>query len=65
MVDLKLEGKHSGNELLPSYWNTNYFSLLPGESIKARVAIDSIDLTEEAVIKVNAYNLKQKITLEF
>jgi hypothetical protein len=32
MVSLKVCGKESYQEILPSYWSDNYFSLLPGEN---------------------------------
>lgn len=56
MIRLKLEGQQSGNELLPSFWDNNYFSLLPGETIVTRVSIESTDLTEIPMIGVQAFN---------
>ncbi len=33
-----------GNEVLPSYWSANYFSLAPGETMTATIAVSSSQL---------------------
>ena len=37
-VHLKLVDAESGDELLPVFWDDNYFELLPGETRAIRVA---------------------------
>ncbi|MGF7139872.1 glycoside hydrolase family 2 protein [Roseimarinus sediminis] len=64
MTALKLNGKKSGTELLPSHWSNNYFSLLPGESIETTVKIATDDLTEEAVLGVKAFNQTKALVYE-
>jgi exo-1,4-beta-D-glucosaminidase len=41
-----LKGLH-GDELLPAYWDTKYFSLLPGETREICVIFDSAELMDE------------------
>jgi len=61
LVSLKLVGEKSGAELLPSYWNTNYLNILPGQNAEAVVEIDNSDLTEKPALEVRAYNMKEKL----
>jgi archaellum component FlaG (FlaF/FlaG flagellin family) len=58
MTSFKLRGKNSGSEILPSYWDNNYISLLPGQEIETKVTINKPDIVEKPVITVKAYNQK-------
>jgi hypothetical protein len=62
-VALKLVGEKSGAELLPSYWNTNYLNILPGQTIEAIVEIDTIDVSEKPTLEVTSYNMKETLRL--
>ena len=56
MLALSLQGKESGDEILPSLWSDNYLSLLPGESKTIYVEIDHADLHEEPVIQCKGFH---------
>jgi beta-galactosidase/beta-glucuronidase len=56
MTAMRLTGEKSGTEILPSYWNNNYFTLLPGKEIKTSVIINKADMFENPVVTVKAYN---------
>jgi hypothetical protein len=62
-VALKLVGEKSGAELLPSYWNTNYLNILPGQTVEAIVEIDTIDVSEKPALEVTSYNMKETLRL--
>jgi len=64
MMALRLIGKESGQEILPSLWSDNYINLLPGESKNVYLNINSNDLTEDALIDAKAYNMKVPVVLK-
>ncbi len=47
-----------GEEVLPSYWSKNYFSLVPGESTSLKVTCPLAELSStEPVLKISGWNL--------
>jgi exo-1,4-beta-D-glucosaminidase len=65
LVELKLQGKESGQEVLPSLWSDNYFSLLPGESKMVTLNINTDDLQETSIITAKAYNMAKEEVLKY
>jgi beta-galactosidase/beta-glucuronidase len=57
MLGIRLAGKDSHQEILPSYWSDNYFSLLPGEEKQLRVQTEGSGLSETPVIEFKAFNM--------
>ncbi|MEI6679980.1 MAG: sugar-binding domain-containing protein [Mariniphaga sp.] len=53
---------NDGEEIMPSFWSANYFSLAPGESITVTVSVSS-DLIKgkNQEIKVKGWNLENKL----
>jgi hypothetical protein len=48
----------SGEEILPSFWSENYFSLAPGESTTLSVTCPSVNLLNaDPVLKVSGWNV--------
>ena len=64
MLNLKLVGKESKQEILPSFWSDNYISLLPGESKILDVEIMHDDLTETSVLEYSTFGHNQKAVIE-
>jgi hypothetical protein len=64
MTALKVVGAASGHEILPTLWNDNYVSLLPGETrvFTARVAL--ADVYEETALTVKPYNMDTKLKVD-
>lgn len=60
MVALKVVGKESKQEILPSLWSDNYISLLPGETKRVQVEVENIDVLEVPIIEFTTYNAPQK-----
>jgi len=60
-----LEGK-TGEEVLPSFWSDNYFSLLPGRTKKLTVEFQKSDFDgKEAYLKLDGGNIKnQKVKID-
>jgi hypothetical protein len=49
----------SGEEILPSYWSENYFTLAPGESTIVTVTCPNAKIkSEEPVLNVSGWNVK-------
>ena len=49
-------------EVLPSYWSTSYFSLAPGESVTASVAVPTIQMKgKNQKILVSGWNLDAQV----
>ncbi len=49
----------SGEEVLPSFWSDNYFSILPGESKPIFVQVKGIDRLKKGMyLKVEGWNLR-------
>ena len=50
-----------GQEVLPSYWSANYFSLAPGESITVKVSASTTQLTgKKQELLLEGWNLDQQ-----
>jgi hypothetical protein len=64
MLNLKLVGKESKQEVLPAFWSDNYISLLPGESKMFDVEIMHDDLTETPVLEYSTYGNNRKAVIE-
>jgi len=64
MINLKVKGKVSGQEILPTYWSDNYFSLLPGESKNVTAEYDNNDANDSPVVLCKAYNMKSAMILK-
>jgi len=58
-IALRAFSKNSGADILPTLWNDNYISLLPGESRTLTASIAPEDLLgDEAGIEVSGWNVK-------
>ncbi len=64
MLNLKLVGKDSKQEILPAFWSDNYICLLPGESKTLEVEILPDDLTETPVLEYATYGNVKKTIVE-
>lgn len=63
MLNLKLVGKESNQEILPAFWSDNYLCLLPGESKTLDLEIMNDDLIEAPKLEYATFGSK-KSTLE-
>ncbi len=53
---------NDGEEIMPSFWSANYFSLAPGESITVTVSVSSDQIKgKNQEIKVKGWNLENKV----
>jgi archaellum component FlaF (FlaF/FlaG flagellin family) len=59
MLRLKVCGKESHQEILPSYWGDNYFSLLPGE--KREIKLHFSPGKEDFQLSMESWNGKASI----
>jgi len=57
MLGLRIAGKDSQQEILPSYWSDNYFSLLPGEEKTVTVRLSVSEPIEKPVFEFKAFNM--------
>jgi exo-1,4-beta-D-glucosaminidase len=58
MVHLKITRGKGGQEVVPIYWQDNYFSLLPGEQREVSAKYDSSALEgKEPVLAVDGFNI--------
>ena len=58
-IHLSVTRDEDGGEVTPTYWEDNYFSLLPGESKEVQARFDPRDLEgARAVVKVNGWNVE-------
>jgi hypothetical protein len=57
MISLRITGKDSHQEILPSYWSDNYFSLLPGEEKTVTVETAASGELEKPVLEFKAFNM--------
>ena len=47
-----------GEEILPSFWSNNYFTLAPGESTELKVSCPAAELTDsDPVLRVSGWNV--------
>lgn len=59
MVHPVLVNKKDGNEVTPTFWDKNYFSLLPGESTKVKAHFYKRDVKEtDVMVKIGGWNIK-------
>jgi hypothetical protein len=57
-VNLSIRRGKRGEEVLPSFWSDNYFSILPGKTKKLMVEFQKSDLSgEEAYLKLEGWNI--------
>jgi hypothetical protein len=50
----------TGEEVLPSYWSDNYFTLMSGEQLTIKVKVDSYQ-QKPVSIRVSGWNVKEMI----
>ncbi|MGB2628900.1 MAG: glycoside hydrolase family 2 protein [Candidatus Acidiferrum sp.] len=63
-VHLRLADSRDNDDIVPIFWDDNYFSLLPGEERSLSATFDSGDYDrKEAVLKVNGFNI-QPVTIK-
>ncbi len=61
-VNPSIRSGKEGDEVLPSYWSDNYFSILPGESKDVTVEFEDAFLKgEEPYLKVEGWNISPKL----
>lgn len=65
MLGLRISGKDSHQEILPSYWSDNYFSLLPGEEKSVTVSTAVSGQLEKPVLEYKAFNMPEFKSLSF
>lgn len=65
MLSMRIAGKESHQEILPSYWSDNYFSLLPGEEKTVTVETALSGMLEEPAFEYKTYTMKDFITVDF
>ncbi|MGB8705924.1 MAG: sugar-binding domain-containing protein [Gillisia sp.] len=59
MVYLDLKKGDSNESVVPVFWDTNYFTLLPGEERKVSVWVHTSDLNgQKPVVKVGGWNIE-------
>jgi len=58
MVNLKLVGKDSKQEILPAFWSDNFLCLLPGETKTLEVEIMNDDLIEVPQLEYSTFGSK-------
>jgi len=61
MLNLKLVGKDSKQEILPAFWSDNFLCLLPGESKVLNAEIMNDDLIESPVLEYSKFGGKKTI----
>jgi exo-1,4-beta-D-glucosaminidase len=60
MVHMRLVNKNTGEDIVPIFWDDNYFSLLPGEK---REVIAHFDITHDvgpAILMLDAWNVPRE-----
>ncbi len=60
MVHMRLANKNTGEDIVPIFWDDNYFSLLPGEK---REVIAHFDITHDvgpAILMLDAWNVPRE-----
>jgi exo-1,4-beta-D-glucosaminidase len=57
MVHLRLARGKSGEDVVPIFWDDNYFSLLPGEKREASARFDVIKSGANLILKVDGWNV--------
>ena len=64
MLNLKMVGKDSKQEILPVFWSDNYLCMLPGESKVLELEIMNDDFIEVPVLEYSTYGSSKKIVQE-
>lgn len=64
MLNLKLVGNESKQEILPAFWSDNFLCLLPGENKTLEIEIMNDDLTETPVLEYSTYGNVKKTIVE-
>jgi exo-1,4-beta-D-glucosaminidase len=60
MVHLAMTKGTGGDEITPSYWDDNYFSLFPGETRAIKVRFNKADQCNiSAALKVDGWNVSK------
>jgi len=59
-VHLKLVDPASGDEVLPVFWDDNYFALVPGEKRDVRVALPRQARAASLAVDAEAWNVSRK-----
>jgi exo-1,4-beta-D-glucosaminidase len=57
-VHLKLVDPRSGKEILPAFWDDNYFELLPGEQRQIDVSYPRSDSSVQPTVTADAWNAR-------
>jgi len=57
MVHLRLANKNTGADIVPIFWDDNYFSLLPGEKREVGARFDAIHEVGPAVLTLDGWNV--------
>jgi exo-1,4-beta-D-glucosaminidase len=60
-IHLRLVDAESGDELLPIFWDANYFELLPGETRRIRVAHPRSQAGRALKIEADAWNVPRAL----
>ncbi len=59
MIHLAVVDSQNGDEILPTYWQDNYFSLLPGEEREINALFSNEDLGKAGVlVKIDGWNVE-------
>ncbi len=65
MIGIRVAGKDSHQEILPSYWSDNYFNLLPGEQKTVTVKTPVSGQLEAPVVEFKAFNMHEYQSIKF
>jgi hypothetical protein len=58
----QLINANTGDELLPSYWSTNYFTLAPHETIEVSLSTPASNMINVPVsLQINGWNIKKQV----
>jgi len=56
MVHLRVANQNTSQDVVPIFWDDNYFSLLPGEKREVSARFDAIHEVGPAVLTLDAWN---------
>ena len=57
LVHTRLAKAEDGDDIVPVFWDDNYFSLLPGEEKTVGASYNSVDLKDAPTLTVDGYNV--------
>ncbi len=60
MVHLRLANQNTSQDVVPIFWDDNYFSLLPGEKQEVSARFEAIHEVGPAVLTLDAWNVPQE-----